>query len=446
MSKRGRIPSSCQLSKRRRCAIVDFDATVSAYSVNQLVKTARTDLESLFEMVKLPVPMSEKLQADYFDVIHHHLKEPVDLRRCESEQSLGWITASFYGITNLGCSYFERSAAHKQRFARCWPHVLKWLKAIFHAGGHFHGDEAFYYSFTFGVYNIASSVCDLEDVLEEDGAFEFAVTAWNGHVSRRGAEHFSVQPLLAYLSRGTFSISRIDHLMHNYESDPKRLVDKILTRLKSTTFHSPTKNVVPMTSLITMMRYLADMDDKSIRTAIFTLETGLLLVYVASSLVDHANRMEYLTALRSLFHVICGCIQMGHDCATKILEAGVLVPLLKFASFESSMDPGPPCSRPCDILKLLFKYLAFSETVFIYWNELHRLDNSCVSYKDLLKTSLKEFQDTWQVFEAVLIQQAVLMHFFSIDYSPQRGACASVSTACSKFIKCLRTLTTMNVL
>ncbi len=143
--------------------------------------------------------MSEKFQTDCFDVIYHHLQEPVEPRQLESGASLGWVVGSFLGIMNLECPYFERSEAHKQRFASCWPHVIKWLKAIFD-GRFFHGDEDFYFSFAFGVYNIACLVC--EDVLEEDGAFEFAVTAWTGHVKEEGTELFSVRPLLAYMSPG----------------------------------------------------------------------------------------------------------------------------------------------------------------------------------------------------------------------------------------------------
>ncbi len=196
----------------------------------------------------------------------------------------------------------------KQRFASCWPHVLKWLKAVFH-GRFFHGDEDFYVRFAFGVYNIACFVC--EDLLEEDGAFEFAVTVWIGHVKEEGAELFSVRPLLAYMSRGTFDISRIDHLLNNYDGDTKRLADQIFTRLETMTYERPTNNANVVTNLTSMIRYLADVDDKSIRRAIFTPTTGQLLVSVASSLMNYESPIDYLTALRSLFHLISACNQLG---------------------------------------------------------------------------------------------------------------------------------------
>ncbi len=111
MPKRG--PNSCQLTKRGRYVIGYLDATLSAKQRHAARETARTKLESLFKMVKACGPMSEKFQTDCFDVIYHHLQEPVDPRQCESGAALRWVVGSFLGIMNLECAYFERSEAHK---------------------------------------------------------------------------------------------------------------------------------------------------------------------------------------------------------------------------------------------------------------------------------------------------------------------------------------------
>lgn len=377
--------------------------------------------------------MPVNLRTDCFDLFYYHLQKPIEHHTCKNELLLNWIFLSFTGIGTLGTSYFGRCAENKRRFATCWPSALKWLKAIFD-GGFFHGNEERCYTFTFDVYGIALRVC--EDALEENGAFEIAVTAWNGHPTQDGAEYYTARPLLAYLSCKTVGMSRIDHILNHCENDPDRLVDKILIRLRYATSHPTSDNVSTVVHLTALMVDLADVDVKSIRVAIFTPKIGRLLASLASSLALDASLLstDHLIALRSFFRLIYGCAQLGPACASGIVGAGVLVPLLRWASFESRIAPDPRCSpRPCDILRLLLKHLSFNDMVDLCGKELQNMYASDVRPKDLLKTSSEEFQNTWQAFESVLLEQTVLIGLFSMDYATELGACACVSSTCSKF-------------
>ncbi len=362
----------------------------------KVIKAARSNKSSLFQIIDGletdSVPAN--LRADCFDVFHLHLQKPINH---DLHEVVKWVFGSFSGIATLGLPYFASCADNKQRFTRCWPDVIKWLKVIFD-GSLFHGSEQFYYFFTLEAYDIARSVC--EDLLEEDGAFEFAVTAWNGHVAN-GVGHFSVRPILAYLACKILSISRINYLLSQCENDPDRLVASVLLRLRFMTSNPNANNTIALVDLATMMGHLADLNEKSIRMAVFTPITGPLFVSLAFSIVmDATLSTDHLVALRSLFHLIYGCAQLGPACARAMVGEGILVPLLKWAAFESRIDPDPRCSRPCDVLRLLSKHLVFNDTVELCRNDFHHLYSTCnaVQPMDLLRTSCKEFQDTWQAF------------------------------------------------
>ncbi len=64
-------------------------------------------------------------------------------------------------------------------------------------------------------------------------------------------------------------------------------------------------------------------------------------------------------------------------------------------------------------------------------------------FENLLKRSLKELQDSWRAFEALLLEQAVLSRLFELGFVIELGACASVSSIiCNGISDCSSLLTT----
>ncbi len=141
--------------------------------------------------------LSDKMQTEYFDVLYHHLQKPVEDHSCKDEESFLWTLWSLRGVTELGCPYFERDAAHKHRFTECWPNIVKWLKAILDVG-QFYGEENQYFTLAGDAFDIGVFVHEGAP-LDNDGVMELGVRVWIGTKASDGSDQYSSRSLLACL-------------------------------------------------------------------------------------------------------------------------------------------------------------------------------------------------------------------------------------------------------
>jgi len=395
----------------------------------ELVKTARTDLGSLSKLTSVMESAPYSLQTECFDAYSHHLRKPIRRQTCESKLSLKCILLSLLGIGLLDqdCSYFEhgRPEAHKQRFANSWPQILGWLKAIF--GGHyFHDDEQIWFGAVDGVFRVAVSI--YTEALMKDDVFELAVDVWNGYRTPDGGEYFSAKPLFVCLNREIEGDTRIDYILKGYKNI-ELLVNMFVSRLKHATFHSPPIDVQVLHILASVMGRLDGLHLESKSTSIFLPSTGPSIVTIITALMGGTSPSEgHLCAARSSLSIIYGCLRLGPVSARKIVEAGVLIPLLKLASFDSESG----FLHSSGVLTELLQYLIYSDVVTSCQRGLRDLYTANLHPAGLLKTSRKEFRDAWKVFESVLFEQTVLLRLFRAGYSTEAGRCSSLVCRKSK--------------
>ncbi len=335
---------------------------------------------------------------------------------------------SFLGIGFLDqdCSYFVRGQAHRRGFANSWPYILGWLKTIFD-GHHFHGDEELWFGAADAVFRVA--VCVYSEALEKDDAFELAVDVWNGYITPDGREYFSAKPLFVCLNREIEGDTRIDYILNGYKKNIKLLANKIVSRLKHVTFHSPPMDVQILHVLASMMVRLDYLHQVSKSTTILSPSMGPSMVTIIKALLNGASFSEgHLRAARSSLKLVYGCVLLGPVSARKMVDAGILIPLLKLASFGTRWDPESGFSHSCGVLTKLLRYLIFGGVVEACQRGLCDLHTANVQPIALLKTSRKDFRDVWNAFEAVLLEQTVLQRLFRAGYATEAGRCSSVGT------------------
>ncbi len=255
--------------------------------------------------------------------------------------------------------------------------------------------------------------------------FELAVDVWNGYRTPDGREYFSAKPLFVCLNREIEGDTRIDYILKGYKNI-ELLVNKIVSRLKHATFHSPPIDVQMLHILASVMRRLDDLHLESKSTTIFLPSTGPSMVTIITALMGGTSPSEgHLCAARSSLSIIYGCLRLGPVSARKIVEAGVLIPLLKLASFDSESG----FLHSSGVLTGLLQYLIHSDVVTSCQRGLRDLYTANLQPGGLVKTSRKEFRDAWKVFESVLLEQTVLLRLFRAGYSTEAGRCSSVSTS-----------------
>ncbi len=191
------------------------------------------------------------------------------------------------GIKELGCPYFERDAEHKQRFIRCWPSILKWLKVILDTDiRQFYEEENICFAVASEAINICLSVH--QGALDTDEVLELAVRIWIGHKGLDGTDHFAAGPMLACLPRRTpgSSSRTVEQIMHACGIDAEQMTNKIIRRLKYATRRSALKDVGMVISLSTLMWDLVGLREKSITLAIFSPSAGCALVSVTRDILN----------------------------------------------------------------------------------------------------------------------------------------------------------------
>ncbi len=170
-------------------------------------------------------------------------------------------------------------------------------------------------------------------------------------------------------------------------------------------------------------------------TTIFSTSTGPFLVTVIVALMNNENPSEgHIRAARSLASLIYSCVLQGPVFARRIVEAGVLVPLLKLAPFDTKVDPKARLSRSRNVLRALLKHLIYDDVVRACQKGLCDLHVAKLQRKDLLDASRKEFRSSWKLFNAVVREHAVLLRLFGAGYAIEVGICANVSTFCTTLV------------
>lgn len=388
----------------------------------QCIRTARFNLLSLSDVANAAKFLPKNLQAEAFDVLQYHLQKPVQRRRCQSEKSLRWITASLMGIISLGCSYFERDAAHRRRFVGCWPSILKWLEAIID-GHHFHREEATYFQLASDVFGVARFIRG--EVFDEPDVLEFVVRMWIGVRTPDGGDHFSAQPLQSCLSRHvqTNNTSHVCEVLNTYFDDPEQLVDKLIARLRHAMYTTSPPDIENITVLLKILVSLASLQDEALGAAVCSPKTGRALLSMTIDFMNNTSpsHEQFIIASRASFHIIYCCILPGNESARDMMESRILFPLLKLASFNigGALNFDAP-----SFLRDLLKGLIYEKSIMTCLEELRNHTSSVAEL--LLKTS-KQFRKSWLVFEAVLLEQVVLLNLFKVGYAPEHGDCASVS-------------------
>ncbi len=82
------------------------------------------------------------------------------------------------------------------------------------------------------------------------------------------------------------------------------------------------------------------------------------------------------------------------------MEAGVLVPLLKLAPFDTKVDPKARLSRSRNVLRALLKHLIYDDVFGHVKRDFAISMSPTCSGKDLLDASRKEFRSSWKLFNA----------------------------------------------
>ncbi|KLO08878.1 hypothetical protein SCHPADRAFT_1000662 [Schizopora paradoxa] len=414
--------------------------------VEVLIEASRRSLDILLLVVINLHAFPARLQAETLKVFFSHLRTPVEQQLCEKDEPYEWIMASLQGIQIIGRKFFQRDAASRQRFIDCWPHILKWLKALLVVRDEY--EERRHYSEVVGeIYTICSFACP--GVLGQDEVIKLAFRAWIGIEGRDGKDHYTVQPLLAclldYGGKTNAGALHMERMLQACDNTAEDLLDKIAARLEQATIHSSPMNireVIALSSAMGSITYLG----QSFTVASLRASVGRSLVAVLKALLeDKEISMNHIYAVRSILAGISGCLSHQKvDYAYNVAEEGILILLAKAALFDTEPQGLPPlhcASLAADILKhLLLCFIYNDEMIEKCREEVRGLYAGNLRFKDMLDETPKSFRETWDSFEAMLLENALLLRLFEMGYAPENGTCANrdcrVLARRTRFKKC----------
>ncbi len=276
----------------------------------------------------------------------HHLQKPIEDHCCKDEESFLWILWSLFGIKKLGCPYFERDIAHKHRFTKCWPNIVKWLNAILDAG-HFYGEENQYFAVAGEAFKICLSVRE-GMLLDNDGVLELAVRIWIGVKASDGTDQYSARPLLACLmvskKMKENGPRRIEQALCACDIDANRLTNRIIVRLNHATFRASPKKASRVITLTSVMAHLVGLRQTSLTLTMATIASaGRALTLITKAFIDDTeSSTDHIIVVRhSLTVIFASLLFQTIEYAISITKAGIFGTLLKLASFDSKDELQP---------------------------------------------------------------------------------------------------------
>ncbi|KLO06866.1 hypothetical protein SCHPADRAFT_1002069 [Schizopora paradoxa] len=397
---------------------------ITAHKVAKMIETAREDMTCLTAINESILSFPVHLQLKAFEVFAYHLQKPVEQHLCEAEEPYHWIMKSLLGIRQLGYAFFERDAERGRRFAKCWPHIVKWLKALLDLRPDY--DEQNKYALaTSEAFCICQSV--IPDALKEDEAVELAVRAWMGFEDPDGRDRYTAGALLSCLSVNSNDTARpIQEALRGCDVSIEDVVEKLVTRIDQATSKSSSDAIATIATLSNVAVLLLLQRGLALELS-FAIKIKLAH-YIASILDvilrDTNRKGDRLRTVRYSL-VIMECLLAENTIAYGItlVRNGILRHLLDLAS--SDCESNDCMSMASDVLQHLLQCVVYEDMLLPCKEELRKLHEDEQQLKSKLKASPKGFRETWKALEAMLLESTILCLLFAFGYAPEYGVCAS---------------------
>ncbi|KLO07683.1 hypothetical protein SCHPADRAFT_1001478 [Schizopora paradoxa] len=427
--------------------------TISSSEATKLIRAARVDLKSLARLIdglkggSVALATSDNLRTDCFEVFHHHLRKPVEDAKGDEIAFVKPIFFSLFGLTRLGSRYFNSDAIHRQRFKLCWPRIMAWLDAIVE-GGFFHKDEGLFFSSCQFLFEIAWIV--RREYFDEDDVFKLTTRLWIGHKGVDSTDYYTEQPLIACIQRKVANNDTVGavELIQSYDICAENLIDTILARLMQATYDFPTIKISKISLLINMLAHLIALSGK-IAVEVASRRVGRVLIRIMTKIVNVPSVSEdFMLAVRATLRIFHSFLYgETSDYTLCLMEDGILGLLLKAASLGFDNDIGDQNSTTarvangiseCMVLRELIRALSYRSMVIAARRGRRKLYQKRVVVEELLETTPNEFRDAWETFETVLLEQAIVLSLFGVEFSKDSGACSNSSCSLWKSRKRLQ--------
>ncbi|KLO08880.1 hypothetical protein SCHPADRAFT_592419 [Schizopora paradoxa] len=345
------------------------------------------------------------------------------------------ITSSIFGLSLLGCKYFNLDTIHRHRFKLCWPNILKWVEAIIE-GDYYQGDEELYFNVTPILFRTMWTI--RKECFDEDRLFRFAIRLWIGHRTEDKTDYYSAQPLIACMQRKIMNkeTARAEELFHACGTCADRLTDRIIARLKHATYGSSSIDINRVSILIDMLGHLTALTERTL-LAVASRKVARVLVDIMTEIVySPVLLMGHITVVRSTLRIFRTFL-LGRtlNYALTLMESGILNLLIKAASsgFDDLSDKQnsmwtDEAVNGCSESKVLWELilcLSYRDMVATSRLGLLKLSQDRVDVEEYLYTSSDEFRTAWKSFETAVLEQTVLVSLFKVDYAVECGACSN---------------------
>lgn len=386
---------------------------------NQLIKAARTQHQSLFELSLKVLSIPERLQPDAFDTFLFHVRNFRAAERnrakgrsyAEEKRAFSFTRWGMVGIGNLSNvnGYFSRNAANTQQLTRSWPDIINTSRAIFR-GQKFYGDESIFLKFVSRFFPGAADAS--ESFIEDDNVFDFAIELWKGQEVEGANERFLVDPLCTCLENATHG--RIKHLLRSLGSD-----EGALSRLKN----ADVTSVLSLALFLCRLFCLAS-EKPSFFSSILQIDTTPTVLGAMKRLLDDTIQTIYhVPAIKTVINLVCTIATAGPRFTVKLVES-VLLPLLLRAASHPDLAS---LNFQCQIMEEIRRSLIFYDAIFTTTREMYSLAEDGINVAQRLENSSEGFKELWMSFESLLLEQISVLHLFDRGFARELGVCANVS-------------------
>ncbi|KLO08754.1 hypothetical protein SCHPADRAFT_908346 [Schizopora paradoxa] len=343
-------------------------------------------------------------------------------------------------IRKLGWAFFKRDDVSRKRVVQSLPRIFEWMWALLPVRPIY--DEGNLFSGAVGeIFNICVSACP--SVFDDDKVVELAVRAWIGIDNADDEDCYTARALLAclgiYAQEPYGGFCRIEKALDACDITATDLVDQIVARLKWEIRQTSSMNVMKVLNISEMAARLVPLRG-SIRFAMLEPAVGAFFVTVLKALLDNKPSSNDSQAIRSVLHVLYGCLRSQTvEYAIYTVREGIFALLPKIASLDSGLrDPSElDCSSlASEIIKQLLPCVACDyEASAVCRKEVENIHKSDYQLKIHLAMCPKSFMDTWVSLGAAILEIEALLRLFERGFGIEDGVCANRDCRRSSFRK-----------